>query len=64
MTTETTIAMIAIVAAVDADSDERNANTTIKKSDRVATDERGKRRKGDDHQATTSKKTWVQRDER
>jgi hypothetical protein len=64
-TTVTTIAMVAIVTAVDADSDEQNANATIKKkSNRVATDERGKHREGDDRRATTSKKTWVRRDER
>ncbi len=59
-----TIATIAIVAAVDADSDERNANATIKKGDHVATDKRGKHRKVDNRQATTSKKTWAQRNKR
>jgi hypothetical protein len=63
--TTTTVTTIAIVAAVDADSDKRNENATIKKkSDRVATDERGKRREGNDRRATTSKKTWARRDER
>ncbi len=42
-TTLTKIATITIVAAVDADSDERNANATIK-----AMDECGKRCEGDD----------------
>jgi hypothetical protein len=61
MTMVTTITTIAIMAAVDADSDKQNANATIKKKH---ADERGKRREGNDCRATSTKKTWVQRDER
>jgi hypothetical protein len=43
--------------------EERKRNNK-KKGDRVATEERGKRCKGNNRQATRSKKTWAQHDER